>query len=176
MKQKRPSPSAFAPRRSRVNIRSNILQIMPEDPNQNLADNSLTDDERPLFVYGTLRRGGSNDIAHFGAGARLLGAARVRGALYDLGAYPGMVLGGSAWVWGELYAITQSLESRLDRLEEVWPQATGEYRRSQAMVMLQVGHGERALSALIYALDCARAQDSALIEGGDWIIHVGRRA
>lgn len=100
----------------------------------------------------------------------------MRGALYDLGAYPGMVLGGSAWVWGELYAITQSLESRLDRLEEVWPQATGEYRRSQAMVMLQVGHGERALSALIYALDCARAQDSALIEGGDWIIHVGRRA
>ena len=156
-------------------IRSNILQIMPEDPNQSIDASALTSGERLLFVYGTLRRGGSNDIGRFGPYSRLVGRARVRGALYDLGAYPGLVLGASAWVWGELYAIERSLESALDRLEEVWPQPKGQYRRTQAMVMLQVEHGERSMSALLYELDRSGARGRARIEAGDWITRLGRR-
>jgi gamma-glutamylcyclotransferase (GGCT)/AIG2-like uncharacterized protein YtfP len=70
-----------------------------------------------LFVYGTLRMGGSNDIRRFGPYSRLLGPARVRGRLYDLGDYPGLVLGGLDWVSGELHAIAPEIEPALDALE-----------------------------------------------------------
>ena len=65
---------------------------------------------RCVFVYGTLRRGGSNDITRLRPAPRFLGKAQVQGVLYHLGAYPGMALGGSHWVQGEVYAIAPALE------------------------------------------------------------------
>jgi gamma-glutamylcyclotransferase (GGCT)/AIG2-like uncharacterized protein YtfP len=45
-----------------------------------------------LFVYGTLRRdGGGPAHGYLARGATYAGAGRVRGRLYDLGAYPGAV-------------------------------------------------------------------------------------
>jgi gamma-glutamylcyclotransferase (GGCT)/AIG2-like uncharacterized protein YtfP len=148
-----------------------MVQIMPEDPS---PDGDLDDPvgvERPLFVYGTLRYTGSNDIRRFGPHSRLLGMARVRGQLHDLGAYPGLVLGGGQWVWGELHAIGPALEPALDALEEVWPQCSGEYRRRHARVQwcLEGGGVQRELSALLYEMDPLRARAWPLIESGDWL-------
>ena len=72
-----------------------------------------------LFVYGTLMRGGPRHRAL--AGQRFLGAARTlpHYALFDLGAYPGLVSsrdGGQA-VHGELYEVEAALIPRLDRIE-----------------------------------------------------------
>lgn len=125
-----------------------------------------------LFVYGTLRIGASNDIGRYGSGSRLAGPARVRGRLYDLGDFPGLVLGGSDWVTGELHWVSPAIEPALDELEEVWPQRHGLYRRTRALVMA----GQDSRSALVYEMDSRRAQAWPQIECGDWLIHLGRRA
>ncbi len=71
-----------------------------------------------VFVYGTLRRGGSNhDLI---ADGRLLGEFVTEPAyrMLDLGYYPGVVAGGAA-VLGEVYGVTPSMLQTLDRLEDV---------------------------------------------------------
>lgn len=147
---------------------------MPQDrPHlERLAEAAALSLDQLLFVYGTLRIGGSNDIRRFGACSRLLGPARVRGRLYDLGDYPGLVLGGSGWVSGELHAIGAAIEPALDELEEVWPQRSGLYRRTRALVLV----GAHSHGALVYAMDSVRAQVWPLIDCGDWLTYLGQRA
>ncbi len=85
-----------------------------------------------IFVYGTLRRGGS--AASLLRGARPLGAARFQGRLYDLGDYPGVVASEDPAdvVHGDLFALpadeAEALLARLDRYEGP------EYRRVQLRV------------------------------------------
>jgi gamma-glutamylcyclotransferase (GGCT)/AIG2-like uncharacterized protein YtfP len=71
-----------------------------------------------LFVYGTLRRGGPMH-ALLEPGACWVGAARLRGRLYDLGPFPGLAEGRRGdWVQGELYRIGRAdLLAALDRYE-----------------------------------------------------------
>ncbi|MEN9768999.1 MAG: hypothetical protein RLZZ180_629 [Pseudomonadota bacterium] len=153
-----------------------MVQMMPEDPSPSGDLDDPIGVERPLFVYGTLRCTGSNDIRRFGPHSRLLGRARVRGQLHDLGAYPGLVLGGGQWVWGELHAIGPALEPALDALEEVWPQCSGEYWRRHARVHWCLeGGAHRELSALLYEMDPLRAQAWPLIDSGDWLTHLVHR-
>jgi gamma-glutamylaminecyclotransferase len=72
-----------------------------------------------LFLYGTLKRGGSNQ--GFLAGQHYLGPGRtVPGfTLYSLGDYPGMVRspGDTAGVSGELWSVDDACLAELDRLE-----------------------------------------------------------
>jgi gamma-glutamylaminecyclotransferase len=72
-----------------------------------------------LFVYGTLMQGGVHHRVL--AGQRFLGEARTQPcyALYDLGAYPGLVHGAAEGraLHGELYEVAADLRARLDRIE-----------------------------------------------------------
>lgn len=72
-----------------------------------------------LFLYGTLKRAGSNHV--FLNGQQFLGDARTQAGftLYSLGDYPGMVRapGDTAGVTGELWAVDDSCLAELDRLE-----------------------------------------------------------
>lgn len=75
-----------------------------------------------LFVYGTLLRKSRNAFARrLEQEARYDGRARVRGRLYDLGPYPGMVPaeGPEEWVFGELYRLPdpKDILPSLDRNE-----------------------------------------------------------
>ncbi len=99
----------------------------------------------------------------------------MRGRLYDLGPYPGLVLGGAQWVTGELYGIDPALEPALDRLEEVWPDRTGEYRRIRALVITDHLGTEQTCSALLYEMDAQRARRWPVIAGGDWLAHLQTR-
>ena len=58
-----------------------------------------------LFVYGTLRSGAGHPMqATLAAAGRSLGATRVRGVLYTVDWYPGLVVAPDAgWVVGELW-------------------------------------------------------------------------
>ena len=80
---------------------------------------SLAGDAFTLFVYGTLMRGGVRH--HILAKQRFLGATITRPhyALFDLGAYPGLVHreGEGRAVFGELYEVGASLIPLLDRIE-----------------------------------------------------------
>lgn len=54
-----------------------------------------------LFVYGTLRGGGG--AAHLLRGCERITVGKVRGSLYDLGAYPALVLDDAGEVEGEVW-------------------------------------------------------------------------
>lgn len=86
-----------------------------------------------VFVYGTLRSGASNAFRM--EGAEQVSAARVRGRLYWIDWYPGLVLDdGDDWVVGEVWRVSAEMLAELDEFEgastEDDPDA--EYRRVKA--------------------------------------------
>lgn len=104
-------------------------------------------EEATVFVYGTLKYGGSNHAQMIGA--RPLGAARTRPGhtLYSLGDYPGLVLdpADTHGVTGELWAVSPDLLARLDAFEGV---AEGLYARVPAP--LAPPHDGRDTTAWMY--------------------------
>lgn len=125
-----------------------------------------------VFVYGTLRRSGRNDIARYRPAPQLVGEASVAGTLYDLGAYPGIVLGGEGRVRGEVYAIESTVEAALDVLEEVADDDSGEYIKRQ----VRVDVGGQLFDCLVYEIHPTRIAGRKVIESGDWIAHAARRS
>lgn len=114
-----------------------------------------------LFVYGTLRRGGSHH--------RLLGDAEHLGAwrsgphyrMLDMGPYPALVQG-EATVAGEIYRIRPEMLPMLDAYEG----CPGDYRRER--IDTEFG------MAWVYLWDRV-APTAAAIPGGDWLRHLARR-
>jgi len=131
---------------------------------------------RHVFVYGTLRRGDVRDITRLHPAPQFVGMGSVTGVLYDLGLYPGVVLGGSGRVAGEVYIISAELERQLDVIEEVWPQRTGEYSKQEVRVQLRrPGKVPETLEldCLVYEISLARTAGKPVIASGDWL--EGRR-
>jgi len=126
---------------------------------------------RWLFVYGTLRAGGRNDIVRRHPAARLVGRGSIDGVLYDLGTYPGAALGGATTIEGEVYRIDAAIEAALDVLEEVRPDDEGEYRKRQVTVEVN----GRPLDCLVYEIHPQRCAGHSVIAGGDWIAYWLRR-
>jgi gamma-glutamylcyclotransferase (GGCT)/AIG2-like uncharacterized protein YtfP len=120
---------------------------------------------RHVFVYGTLRRGEANDINRLRPAPHYIGQVRIRGALYDLGPYPGALLDRKGWVWGEVYAIEPGLERQLDLIEDVAPVPSGEYQRREVAVPV----AGLVLSCLVYEIAPARVRGRLRIASGDWL-------
>ena len=137
--------------------------------------------DRHVFVYGTLRQGEQRDINRLLPAPRWIGHARVRGVLYDLGPYPGAVLGEPGWIQGEVYAISLALERLLDEIEEVWPQQSGEYAKRELLVRLEeipAGKSDSPASQVaqqvactIYEIAPGRIIGRPVIPSGDWVKH-----
>jgi gamma-glutamylcyclotransferase (GGCT)/AIG2-like uncharacterized protein YtfP len=114
-----------------------------------------------LFVYGTLRRGGSHH--------RLLDGAELLGAwasgphydLLDMGPYPALV-SGQRRVIGEVYRIERGMLPALD----VYEGCPGDYRRER----ITTPFGE----AWLYLWD-RPAPAAPVIASGDWLRHLARR-
>ena len=117
---------------------------------------------RPIhvFVYGTLRRGGSN---HFRmAGAEFMAAGAVRGRLYGIDWYPGFVSDEAADdIIGEIYQVSAELLARLDVFEGP------EYRR--VMMDVQCGGAHRSLRAAWVWEWLGPVDESRRITNGDWL-------
>jgi gamma-glutamylcyclotransferase (GGCT)/AIG2-like uncharacterized protein YtfP len=126
---------------------------------------------RHVFVYGTLRCGGQRDINRLLPAPRWVGRASVAGVLHDLGAYPGVVLGGTGLVRGEVYQISAELERQLDEIEEVWPEPSGEYAKREVAVQLErpSGGAPAELVCVLYEAAPARVLGKPVIAGGDWM-------
>lgn len=101
-----------------------------------------------VFVYGTLKRGGSNH--RFLAGQQFVAEARtVPGyTLYALDGYPGMVPAPTAphGVTGELWSVDEACLARLDALEGV---SENLYRR--APIPLAAPHAQLSAETYLYA-------------------------
>lgn len=124
--------------------------------------------ERLVFVYGTLRRGGRNDINRLRPAPQYVGMGEVRGVLYHLDWYPGLKLGGeeAVTVVGEIYRIAPQLEAVLDGIEEIVPGADSEYFKREVEVATPQG----ALTCLLYEINPARVVGRQAIGHGDWIL------
>lgn len=128
-----------------------------------------TDGRELVFVYGTLRRGGSN---HFRMEkAEFISEARARGFLYRIDWYPGLVLDERGNdIAGEVYAVDPDLLSVLDVFEGISAQEVegSEYRRVRTVVKLPEGF----LSPWVWEWNGA-VDESKKIAGGDWLNDAG---
>jgi gamma-glutamylcyclotransferase (GGCT)/AIG2-like uncharacterized protein YtfP len=119
----------------------------------------MPDTTEPVFVYGTLRKGGSN---HFRMdGADFHAAGTVRGRLYHIDWYPGLVLDPLAeCVSGEVYQVPTSMFNALDQFEG------DAYRRVQAEVSFQ-NPVLPPTRAWVWEW-LGEVDESRRIAGGDW--------
>lgn len=119
-----------------------------------------------VFVYGSLRRGSAGAMSVRFPEASFVGDGKVRGRLYDLGAYPGLQLDYSgALVNGEVYEVTDEMLRKLDEFE-----LTSDYERRE----VEVEHGSEPGKCWIYvpSHDANFLAGLPLIESGDWIKHL----
>ncbi len=118
---------------------------------------TVADDDRRLFVYGTLLEGERDHRVL--EGRRFLGACTTEAAfhLVDLGAYAAMVPGGSTCVAGELYLVDQRTLVEIDVLREV-PVL---FRR----VRIRLGDGSGAET---HVMDEDRVRGRRRLQHGDW--------
>jgi gamma-glutamylcyclotransferase (GGCT)/AIG2-like uncharacterized protein YtfP len=126
-----------------------------------------------LFVYGTLLK----DFKHT---ARLpveehlqfISKATIKGALYDLGNYPGYVEGPAGEVNGELYLV-----SEIDKVFEVLDPYEGlfddepEYIRKKLAVQLP---GGEEIESWIYIFQQPLRPEHKRIIDGDYIAYVNK--
>ena len=112
---------------------------------------------RRVFVYGSLLAGEPNHGVL--AGAELVGPALTAPAfeLFDLGAYPALVAGGTRAVAGEVYLVDAAVLRRLDALEG----HPGFYRRTRITL-----EDDRRTEA--YLLRPDQVVERRVVTSGDW--------
>ena len=119
-----------------------------------------------VFVYGTLRRGGSN---HFRmAGAEFVSPGTITGRMYRIDWYPGLVLDDAGdEIHGEVYSVGPDLLSALDVFEGLSAGEVqgSEYRRVQAPVVRQ---DSQTLTAWVWEW-LGITHESQRITDGDWL-------
>jgi gamma-glutamylaminecyclotransferase len=109
-----------------------------------------------IFVYGTLKQGGSNHP--FLAGQTLVGPAQTLPVfrLYELDGYPGMVrmAEGGRSIVGELWSVDDRCLAALDELEGI-----GEGLYARVAVGLRPPHGGAAAETYLYLPSVAGRRD-----------------
>ncbi|MBN3554488.1 gamma-glutamylcyclotransferase [Fictibacillus nanhaiensis] len=123
-----------------------------------------------VFVYGTLRKDGSN--AHFLQHVIYIEhRCYAEGQLYDTGwGYPALILEKDKWVTGELYEVTTEELKQLDELEDfVENRADNLYDRISAKVHTTNGKEE----AFVYVMRIKESHFVPLVEN-DWIRYLNK--
>jgi gamma-glutamylcyclotransferase (GGCT)/AIG2-like uncharacterized protein YtfP len=120
-----------------------------------------------VFVYGTLRRGEARALSIRFPGSRFIANARVSGSLYDLGAYPGLLVNDSnSFVIGEVYEVDDETLNQLDLFE-----ASSNYSRQQVEISL----GAHKSVCWVYEPDREYYSLDKLILSGDWIEYAKKK-
>jgi gamma-glutamylcyclotransferase (GGCT)/AIG2-like uncharacterized protein YtfP len=121
-----------------------------------------------VFVYGTLRRGGSN---HFRmAGAEFIAPGTVAGRMYRIDWYPGLVLDDAGdEIHGEVYSVGPELLASLDVFEGLSAGEIkgSEYRRVHATVMRR---DSQPVTAWVWEW-IGVTEEISRISDGDWLRH-----
>jgi len=119
-----------------------------------------------VFVYGTLRRGGSN---HFRMdGAEFITEGRISGKLYRISWYPGLVLDAAGDdIVGEVYSVDLEMLGNLDAFEGVSAGETEDsgYRRVRTTVTRADGE---ILSAWVWEW-LGAVDERQRLGHGDWL-------
>ncbi len=160
-KRVRPIPAAYAKAANAANAAAATDASAP-GPERTASVGHLY-----VFVYGTLRAGGSNDITRYHPPPQWIGPAGVAGTLHDFGAWPGLQLMGDRWVVGEVWRIAQCSEPLLDQLEGVREDGSGEYLKRRLPIRVD----GQSFECLVYEINSDRLLDQPIIASGDWIAH-----
>ena len=115
-----------------------------------------------IFVYGTLRRG-QHANARMLSGATFVRSARTtpKYTMLDLGGFPGIRVGGSTAILGDIYEADEPTVAALDRYEGV--------------PRLYVREWVYVLGGVCEAYVLARPHPEAnVVASGDWVKHTGR--
>jgi gamma-glutamylcyclotransferase (GGCT)/AIG2-like uncharacterized protein YtfP len=114
-----------------------------------------------VFVYGTLRSGDAGAMSIRFPNSKFIADAKVSGSLYDLGAYPGVLVNESnSLVVGEVYEVDDETLRKLDEFE-----ASSNYRRKQ----VEISVGTLLRSGWVYEPNLEFYSSRTLITSGDWI-------
>jgi gamma-glutamylcyclotransferase (GGCT)/AIG2-like uncharacterized protein YtfP len=114
-----------------------------------------------VFVYGSLRRGCAGAMSLRFPDSKFIANAQVMGSLYDLGAYPGLLLNeANSPVVGEIYEVDDETLKQLDEFE-----ASSNYLRKQVEVSL----GSQSSRCWTYEPDPEFYSLREIISSGDWI-------
>ena len=114
-----------------------------------------------VFVYGTLRRGSARSMSIRFPNSKFMADAKVNGSLYDLGAYPGLLLNPSnSLVIGEVYEVDDEILNQLDDFE-----ASSNYGRKQ----VEISFGAHQRIGWTYEPNPESYSPHKLITSGDWI-------
>lgn len=123
-----------------------------------------------VAVYGTLREGGSNDIRRFQPRIACVGRTWLPGSLWDMGPWPGLLLDGSGQVLAEVYPLHAALEQQLDRLEDIWPQDLGQYRKQLLAQAVQQANGQTVIChVLVYEALPQALTACPRVPASDWL-------
>lgn len=127
-----------------------------------------------VFVYGTLRRDAGHDMHHvLAAHASLVGSATVRGELYTLGEYSGLIPRSDTTdrVRGELYEIEPAGVERalraLDDYEGLGEKSLPPHEYRREMLPVEVDDG-RQVDAWAYVLNRS-LEGLERIDSGDFV-------
>jgi gamma-glutamylcyclotransferase (GGCT)/AIG2-like uncharacterized protein YtfP len=119
-----------------------------------------------VFVYGTLRRGGSN---HFRmAGAEFISPGTITGRMYRIDWYPGLVIDPAGdEIHGEAYWVDPELLAALDAFEGLSAGEIegSEYRRIRTTVIQK---DSQTLTAWAWEW-LGATEESQRISDGDWL-------
>jgi gamma-glutamylcyclotransferase (GGCT)/AIG2-like uncharacterized protein YtfP len=117
-----------------------------------------------VFVYGTLRRGCVQGMSVRFPQSMFMTYAKVNGSLFDLGAYPGLVLDESdSMVTGEVYEVDDAILNELDEFE-----SGSHYLRKQ----VEIPVGGHSKVCWTYEPDHNFYSFRKLIASGDWVEYV----
>lgn len=117
--------------------------------------------EHLVFIYGSLRRGEAGAMSIRFPTSKFIADAKVSGSLYDLGAYPGLLLNESnSLVTGEVYEVDEETLKQLDDFE-----ASSHYVRKQVEISL----GTDRRTCWTYEPNPEFYSLHTLITSGDWI-------
>ena len=120
-----------------------------------------------VFIYGSLRRDCPQPMSTRFPGSKFIAEAKVRGSLYDLGAYPGLQLDESnSLVTGEVYEIDDETLNKLDEFE-----SSSNYLRKQ----VEISVGNESKLCWTYEPNPESYFLRILISSGDWIEYAGTR-
>ena len=93
--------------------------------------------------------------------SKFVAEARVKGSLYDLGAYPGLLLSESdSFVIGEVYEVDDETLDELDEFE-----ASSDYWRRQ----VEISVGDERWTGWTYEPNPESCSRRPVISSGDWI-------
>ncbi len=126
-------------------------------------------DAELVFVYGTLRRGGSNAFRM--EGAEFVSAGEVEGRLYAISWYPGFVPGaGLGQVKGDVFRVAPEQMRALDEFEGLSAGEIegSEYRRVKVPVLLDGVAWEESHRAWVYEW-IGPVEEGRRIVSGDWL-------